>query len=65
MHQECHDPPHEPRSPDTSIRSIDEYRTSGGLEGLKTARNRDPQATIDEITAAGLRGRGGAGFPTA
>ena len=44
--------------------SIDEYRDHGGLRGLERALNLGPQATIEEILASGLRGRGGAGFPT-
>ncbi len=46
------------------ITSIDEYLAHGGGDGLRAARALGPAATIDEITAAGLRGRGGAGFPT-
>jgi NADH:ubiquinone oxidoreductase subunit F (NADH-binding) len=44
--------------------SIDDYINRGGYEGLKKALSMDPQAVIDEISASGLRGRGGAGFPT-
>ena len=44
--------------------SIDEYRDHGGLRGLERALNLGPEATIEEILASGLRGRGGAGFPT-
>jgi NADH:ubiquinone oxidoreductase subunit F (NADH-binding)/hemerythrin-like domain-containing protein len=36
----------------------------GGGKGLTAARAAGPAAIIGEITAAGLRGRGGAGFPT-
>ena len=50
--------------PNEAIRSIEHYRSIGGLSGLQTARSRDPDATIEQITNAGLRGRGGAGFPT-
>jgi NADH-quinone oxidoreductase subunit F len=39
------------------------YRAVGGYEALERARKLTPQAVIDEITAATLRGRGGAGFP--
>jgi NADH:ubiquinone oxidoreductase subunit F (NADH-binding) len=35
-----------------------------GGKGLDAAKRLGPAATIDEIEAAGLRGRGGAGFPT-
>src|SRR5438874_6935100 len=40
------------------------YLDSGGGQGLAAARALGPAATIDEVTAAGIRGRGGAGFPT-
>ncbi len=44
--------------------SIDEYRQHGGLKGLARAIEIGPAATIEEVTRSGLRGRGGAGFPT-
>lgn len=50
--------------PDEPIDSLDAYLASGGGTGLRTAREFGPDATIEEITASGLRGRGGAGFPT-
>ncbi len=43
--------------------SIDDYRAHGGFAGLARARAIGPAATIDEVAASGLRGRGGAGFP--
>ena len=48
---------------DRDLTRIDEYRAVGGYEALAKARALDPQAVMDEITAATLRGRGGAGFP--
>jgi formate dehydrogenase iron-sulfur subunit len=39
------------------------YQAHGGLEGLKKALELKPSAIVEEITASGLRGRGGAGFP--
>jgi NADH-quinone oxidoreductase subunit F len=42
---------------------LDEYRAVGGYDALARARELEPQAVVDEITAASLRGRGGAGFP--
>ncbi|MDQ3822058.1 MAG: NADH-quinone oxidoreductase subunit NuoF [Actinomycetota bacterium] len=39
------------------------YRAVGGYDALEKARRMAPQAVIDEITGATLRGRGGAGFP--
>ena len=47
------------------VRSLDAYRSAGGGRGLEASRKLGPAATIDEIEASGLRGRGGAGFPTA
>nr|WP_047165879.1 NADH-ubiquinone oxidoreductase-F iron-sulfur binding region domain-containing protein [Sphingomonas sp. Y57] len=40
------------------------YAASGGWRGLEAARAMAPQAVIDAVKASGLRGRGGAGFPT-
>jgi NADH-quinone oxidoreductase subunit F len=42
-----------------------EYIADGGYGALADALGRTPDAVIDEIAEAGLRGRGGAGFPTA
>ena len=45
--------------------SINDYIVAGGYEALKkTLYNMSPQEVIDEVTRSGLRGRGGAGFPT-
>jgi formate dehydrogenase iron-sulfur subunit len=44
--------------------SVDEYVAHGGLKGLKRAIEIGYAATLEEITKSGLRGRGGAGFPT-
>jgi formate dehydrogenase iron-sulfur subunit len=44
--------------------SLDDYRAHGGLIGLDKARAMGPAATIDTVLQSGLRGRGGAGFPT-
>jgi NADH:ubiquinone oxidoreductase subunit F (NADH-binding) len=46
------------------VRNLEAYRAAGGEKGLEAARKLGPAATIEEITASGLRGRGGAGFPT-
>jgi formate dehydrogenase iron-sulfur subunit len=43
--------------------SLDDYAATGGWAGLARARELGPEATIAEVTASGLRGRGGAGFP--
>jgi formate dehydrogenase iron-sulfur subunit len=44
--------------------SLDDYSRHGGLQGLQRAIALGAKATIDEVFASGLRGRGGAGFPT-
>ncbi len=45
--------------------SIDEYIAVGGYEALgQVLSSMKPQAVIDEIKKSGLRGRGGAGYPT-
>ena len=45
--------------------SIDEYIGAGGYEALGRAlTEQTPQQVIDAVLASGLRGRGGAGFPT-
>jgi NADH:ubiquinone oxidoreductase subunit F (NADH-binding)/NAD-dependent dihydropyrimidine dehydrogenase PreA subunit len=43
---------------------IDHYIAKKGYSGLARALGLSPQQVIDEIREAGLRGRGGAGFPT-
>ena len=43
---------------------INEALGMGGFQGLRRALSMDPQEVIDEVLASGLRGRGGAGFPT-
>ena len=40
------------------------YRSRGGYEALGKALQMEPSAVIEEVKASGLRGRGGAGFPT-
>ncbi|MBR5381173.1 MAG: SLBB domain-containing protein [Oscillospiraceae bacterium] len=44
--------------------SAEEYLAAGGYTGLKKALTMSGQEIIDLLKAAGLRGRGGAGFPT-
>lgn len=44
--------------------SIDEYIIRGGYQGLRNALKMTPEAVVDEVKKSGLRGRGGAGFPT-
>ena len=42
---------------------LEHYCSLGGFAGLERALQMAPQAIVDELTASGLRGRGGAAFP--
>lgn len=44
--------------------SLHDYAAHGGLTGLKRALAMEPGQIIDEMVTSGLRGRGGAAFPT-
>lgn len=44
--------------------NINHYIAYGGFSGLVNAFNLGPKKTIQEVLDSGLRGRGGAGFPT-
>ena len=44
--------------------SISRYLAEGGYEELKKALKMEPKAITEEVKLSGLRGRGGAGFPT-
>jgi len=44
--------------------SLSDYVSHGGYRGLERALKMTPEQIVDEVTASGLRGRGGAGFPT-
>jgi len=47
------------------IQSLDVYRKKGGYEALaKSLKSLGPENVLEEVKKSGLRGRGGAGFPT-
>src|SRR5215471_14563755 len=46
------------------VAALDDYLAAGGGDGIAAASRLGTAATVDELTASGLRGRGGAGFPT-
>ncbi len=51
--------------PEAPVSSLDAYLAGEVAgRGLEAAHRLGPEATIEEVTAAGLRGRGGGGFPT-
>jgi len=55
----------EPRVLDPEpVETLDDYRRRGGGRGLEAAAKTGPEAVIEALEASGLRGRGGAGFPT-
>src|SRR4030095_15886402 len=44
--------------------TLEFYLRHGGYQALKQALAMTPEAVVDAVKASGLRGRGGAGFPT-
>ena len=50
-----------PEGKPTKRETLEEYCLSGGYEALR--KNLSSEAILNEVTASGLRGRGGAGFP--
>jgi NADH-quinone oxidoreductase subunit F len=49
---------------DAEARTYKGWVKRGGYEVLKDALGKDPAAIVEQVKASGLRGRGGAGFPT-
>lgn len=49
---------------DPPFASLTDYVEAGGGECLRRVEGSSPEEVIDELARAGLRGRGGAGFPT-
>jgi formate dehydrogenase iron-sulfur subunit len=44
--------------------SLDDFQAHGGFAGLQTAFDKGAAHVLEQVKASGLRGRGGAGFPT-
>ncbi|HYN16889.1 MAG TPA: SLBB domain-containing protein, partial [Actinomycetes bacterium] len=47
------------------VDGLDDYLARGGGRAIELARSMGPDAVLAELRRSGLRGRGGAGFPTA
>jgi NADH-quinone oxidoreductase subunit F len=50
--------------PDGGMLTLQEYERVGGYRGIRKALQIAPKEITDVVTKSGLRGRGGAGFPT-
>lgn len=46
------------------VLKLEGYIKAGGYDGLKKALQMTPEEVVEEVKKSGLRGRGGAGFPT-
>ncbi|MCA9320490.1 MAG: NADH-quinone oxidoreductase subunit F, partial [Planctomycetes bacterium] len=46
------------------VHTYDGYQAAGGFKALERALKMKPEEVIEEVKTSGLRGRGGAGFPT-
>ncbi|NNF28266.1 MAG: NADH-quinone oxidoreductase subunit F, partial [Gemmatimonadetes bacterium] len=49
---------------DLEARTVEGWKARGGYQGLAKALEIGREQVIEEVKASGLRGRGGAGFPT-
>ncbi len=50
--------------PELPVLDLSDYQHGGGGRGIDAARRLGPDGVIEHLRASGLRGRGGAGFPT-
>ena len=46
------------------VQNLEVFERAGGYEMMKACFEKDPEAIKEEVKNSGLRGRGGAGFPT-